>query len=41
MVAYRSTPEEVEVVAVGPEEVGRYLRNTPVEERVGVVVGRS
>jgi hypothetical protein len=40
MVAYRSTPGGIEVVAVGPEEVGEYLRNTPAEERVGVVVGR-
>ena len=31
MVAYRSTPEGIEVIAVGPEEVGQYLRNTPAE----------
>jgi hypothetical protein len=40
MVAYRSTTEGIEIVAVGPKEVGQYLRVTPAEERRGVVVGR-
>jgi hypothetical protein len=40
MVAYRRTPDGVEVLAVGPEEVGQFLRNTPSEQRAGVVVGR-
>jgi hypothetical protein len=40
MVAYQCTPEGIDVVAVGPEEVGQYLRDAPAQERVGVVLGR-
>jgi hypothetical protein len=38
MVASRSTPEGVEVLAVGPEEVGRYFEETPPEDRQGVMI---
>lgn len=38
MVASRSTPEGVEVLAVGPEEVGRYYEETPQEKRQGVMI---
>src|SRR5438045_9763050 len=37
-VACRSTPEGVEVLAVGPEEIGDYFRSTPAEEQTGVVI---
>jgi hypothetical protein len=37
-VACRSTPEGVEVVAVGPEEVGRYYEETPDEAQQGVMI---
>jgi hypothetical protein len=39
-VAYRITPQGVEVLAVGLHEIGDYLRNTPPEERQGVIVGQ-
>jgi hypothetical protein len=39
-VAYRRTPLGVEIFAVGLEEVGAYMRTTPPEKRVGVVVGQ-
>jgi len=38
MVACRTTPEGIEVLAVGPEEVGRYYEETPQEERQGVMI---
>src|SRR4051794_18342868 len=38
MVACRSTPEGVEVLAVGPEEVGRFFEETPQEHRQGVLI---
>jgi len=38
MVAFRSTPEGVEVLAVGPEEVGRFHDETPPENRQGVMI---
>jgi len=38
MVASRSTPEGVEVLAAGPEEVGRFLQETPPENRQGVMI---
>jgi hypothetical protein len=37
-VASRSTPEGVEVLAVGPEEVRRYYQETPSENRQGVMI---
>ena len=37
-VACRSTPEGIEVLAVGAEEIGEYSRSTPAEEQVGVVI---
>jgi hypothetical protein len=37
-VACRSTPEGVEVLAVGPEEVRRFYRETPPENRLGVMI---
>jgi hypothetical protein len=40
MIAYRSTSQGVEVLAVGPEEVRQYLRNAPPEEWQSVIVGR-
>ena len=38
MVACRSTPEGVEVLAVGPEEVGRFFQETPPENQQGVMI---
>ena len=38
-VACRSTPEGVEVLAVGPEEVRRFFEETPPENRQGVMIG--
>ena len=37
-VAYRSVKQGVEVLAVGWEEIGAYLDNTPQEERQGVKI---
>jgi hypothetical protein len=37
-VASRSTPEGVEVLAVGPEEVRRFFEETPDEAQQGVVI---
>ena len=37
-VASRSTPEGVEVLAVGPEEVRRFFEETPDEGQQGVVI---
>ena len=37
-VACRSTPEGVEVLAVGWEEVGRFFEETPPENRQGVMI---
>lgn len=37
-VAYRSTDEGVEVLAVGAQEIGDYLRTTPPEQRPGVQI---
>jgi hypothetical protein len=37
-VACRSTPEGVEVLAVGWEEVGRFFEETPPENRRGVMI---
>jgi hypothetical protein len=38
MVASRRTPEGVEVLAVGPEEVRRFIEETPSENRQGVMI---
>jgi hypothetical protein len=38
MVACRSTPEGIEVLAVGGEEVGRFFEETPKENRPGVMI---
>ena len=38
-VAYRRTPQGVEVLAVGPEEVGKYLDDHPSETCRDVVFG--
>ena len=38
-VAYRSTPQGIEVLAVGWDEVGKFLEETPAEERQGVFTG--
>ena len=38
MVASRSTPEGVEVLAVGPEEVRRFIEETQSENRQGVMI---
>src|SRR5712692_6101153 len=35
-VAYRSVPEGVEVLAVGDEEIGRFLREAPPEQHRNV-----
>ena len=37
-VASRSTPEGVEVLAAGWEEVGRFFEETPSENRRGVMI---
>jgi hypothetical protein len=37
-VACRSTPEGVEVLAVGPDEVRRLYQKTPLESRRGVMI---
>jgi hypothetical protein len=37
-VACRSTPEGVEVLAVGPEEVRRFYEETQPEDRQGVMI---
>jgi hypothetical protein len=37
-VACRSTPEGIEVLAVGPEEVRRFYQETPPENRSGVMI---
>ena len=38
MVACRSGPEGVEVLAVGPDEVRRFYQETPAENRQGVMI---
>jgi hypothetical protein len=40
-IAYRRTPQGVEVVAVGLEEVGELIRTTPQTQREGVVFGQG
>jgi hypothetical protein len=40
-IAYRRTPQGVDVVAVGLEEVGELIRTTPQEQREGVVFGQG
>src|SRR5437868_8970619 len=37
-VACQSTPEGIEVLAVGLDEIGEYLKRTPPEQRSGVVI---
>jgi hypothetical protein len=37
-VAYRRTPQGIEVLAVGPEEVSRFRRDHPLETRRDVVI---
>jgi hypothetical protein len=39
LVAYRRTPHGVEVLAVGEEEIGQFLREHPPEARGDVVIG--
>ena len=38
LVAYRCTPQGVEVLAVGSEEIGDYFKNHPPEMRQGVLI---
>jgi hypothetical protein len=38
-VAFRRTPEGIEVLAVGSEEIHHYLKDHPPEMRQGVVLG--
>lgn len=38
-VAYRYTPQGIEVLAVGWDEVGKFPKETPPEERQGVFTG--
>jgi hypothetical protein len=38
-VAYRRTPEGVEVLAVGWEEANKYRQEHPLEERRDVIIG--
>jgi hypothetical protein len=40
-IAYRSTPQGVEVLAVGLDEIGALVRNTPSEQRQGVLFGQG
>jgi hypothetical protein len=40
-VAYRQSPHGVEVLAVGLEEVGRFIENTTPDQREGVVIGQG
>jgi hypothetical protein len=40
-IAYRRTPQGVEVLAVGLEELGEFLRTVPQEQREGVVFGQG
>jgi hypothetical protein len=40
-VAYRETPQGIEVVAVGLAEIGELIRTTPQEQREGVVFGQG
>jgi hypothetical protein len=40
-IAYRLQPHGVEVLAVGLEEVGAFIRQTPPEQREGVVFGQG
>ena len=37
-IAYRRTPQGIEVLAVGPEEVSRFRRGHPLETRRDVVI---
>ena len=37
-IACRSTPDGVEVLAVGPEEVRRFFQDTPPAKRQGVMI---
>jgi hypothetical protein len=38
-ILYRRTPQGIEVLAAGPEEVSQYLREHPAETRRDVVLG--
>jgi hypothetical protein len=38
-IAYRRTPQGVEVLAVGWDECGEYLKNHPAETRRDVIIG--
>ena len=40
-IAYRSTTQGVEVVAVGLDEVGELVRTTPQEQRANLVFGQG
>jgi hypothetical protein len=40
-VAYRSVPEGVEVLAVGQEELGNYIKATPADQRPGVKIKQA
>lgn len=37
-VAYRSTPQGVEVLAAGLEEIGELVKSVPPEQRQGVII---
>ena len=40
-VAYRQSPRGVEVLAVGLEEVGKFVENATPDQREGVVIGQG
>ena len=40
LIAYRRTPQGVEVVAVGLDEIGELVKKIPPEQRPDVVIGR-
>jgi hypothetical protein len=39
-VAYRRTPQGVELLAVGPDEIGRLVRSLSAEERLKIKIGQ-
>jgi hypothetical protein len=40
LVAYRRTPQGVEVLAIGLDEVGEMVKNVPADQRADVVIAR-
>jgi hypothetical protein len=40
-VAFRRTPQGIEVLAAGADEIGAFVKNTPAEQRQGVIYGQG